>query len=133
MEIESEIENKREMLAMEPQFNIYEAFRYFDKACKGYVYVKDLLRGMRGVGVQNITKKSLQLVLKRYDSDNDGAIKFSEFTNAIIPLKDQLAQQMLKRKPESLTLEVQEYMFSYKVKQALTQFLDAMLKVEKDH
>jgi len=41
--IETEVEEKREILAKEKQFNVYETFRFFDRHSRGYVYAYDLL------------------------------------------------------------------------------------------
>ena len=38
-----------------------------------------------------------ELVLRRYDADEDGCLTFLEFSNAILPVNEELRQQILDR------------------------------------
>ena len=45
-----------------------------------------------------ITKQiDAELVLRRYDADEDGCLTFWEFANAILPVNEELRQQILDR------------------------------------
>jgi len=83
--IELEVEETREGLANEKQFNIYETFRYMDKHSRGYIYVKDLLDGLRQLGLKEVVESDVVLLFKRFDLDRSGTLKFSEFSNMAVP------------------------------------------------
>ena len=48
-----------------------------------------------------------ELVLRRYDADEDGCLTFWEFANLILPVNEELRQQMLER--ETVHEEVSKY------------------------
>lgn len=85
-DLEDQLENKREQLSQETVFNIYEVFRYFDKKSRGYIYVHDFMVGLRDLGLMEIGEDQSLMLMRRYDVDQDGTLKFSEFSNAFAPL-----------------------------------------------
>jgi len=49
------------------------------------------------------------LLFSRYDTDKDGIIKFSEFSNALLPLNTEYAKYLLERVPDDMGAEFKEH------------------------
>eukprot|EP00347_Sterkiella_histriomuscorum_P020513 403337513 len=130
--IEVQIEEKRENCADQRQFNLYETFRYFDSNSRGYVYVKDVHKGLQDLGMSKIQEDEVYQLFKRYDIDQDGTLKFSEFSYLFEPIDEEKCGTLLNRRPESLQKEFKEYMFSYKAKLVLTEFLNKLIEGQKE-
>ncbi|CDW82573.1 ef hand family protein [Stylonychia lemnae] len=130
---ESSIEEKREQCAQQTQFNLYETFRYFDVFSRGYIYAKDVLKGMHELGLKETTDDDIMLLYKRYDTDQDGTIRFSEFSHIFEPINEDSCEALLERKPASLEKEFKEFMFTYQGKKALTEFLSSVIQGEREH
>jgi hypothetical protein len=81
IQIEKELENAKISLATRPDFNLYDAFRIFDVDAKGYVSYTDLKAGLSEIGVYP-SFEELELFIKRYDTNHDNRLRFSEFSDA---------------------------------------------------
>jgi Ca2+-binding EF-hand superfamily protein len=83
--LERELENAKILLAQTPDFNIFDSFRIFDMDSRGWISLTDLKLGLNEIGVYPDTEE-LTLFFKRYDKDEDGRLRFSEFSDAFTPL-----------------------------------------------
>lgn len=63
---------------MKPDFNLHDAFNYFDKYNSGYFYRIDFEQGLDRLGIYG-PRNEINLWFKRYDANGDGKIRFSEF------------------------------------------------------
>jgi len=99
--LEKELENAKVRLAMQPDFNLYDAFKIFDTLGLGYVTLNDLKLGLSEIGVY-ATYDELDLFIKRYDNNKDGRLRFNEFTNAFLPL-DPYPASLLNRRSSNYT------------------------------
>ncbi len=83
--LERELENAKISLIQKADFNIFDAFRIFDIDNRGWVTSTDLRLGLNDIGVYPGLEE-LDLFFKRYDKNQDGRIKFSEFCDSFTPL-----------------------------------------------
>jgi hypothetical protein len=83
--LERELENAKITLVQTPDFNIFDAFRIFDLDSRGWISLSDLKIGLNEIGVYP-DHEELALFFKRYDKDNDGRLRFSEFSDSFTPL-----------------------------------------------
>lgn len=81
---------------MKPDFNLFDAFRLFDKYNIGHFYASELEDGLNRIGVY-APRSQVTLFFKKYDKNNDGKIRFSEFADALTPL-DKIYKDHLERK-----------------------------------
>lgn len=92
IEAESKLEEKREAIALEKYFTSFEAFRFFDKAGRGYLYSLDFYEGLKTLKVEGVTKQDVWLLWNRYDTDGDGILRFSEFLHMLAPATSEYAK-----------------------------------------
>jgi len=82
--VEIAAEAVRQRLARNPHFNALQAFNSLDLNADGKVQSSEIKRIIESRGFY-VTQKDANQVLKKFDADNDGAIRFSEFRNEIEP------------------------------------------------
>ena len=78
-------------------FNGEDAFRLFEVAGTGVVTPRDLIFGLKLLGI-NITKKQLTLLFNIYDLDGNGVLNYSDFFDMVISYKDQDRKEEEKRR-----------------------------------
>lgn len=61
-----------------------DAFKIFDVKARGYVTKLEVELGLNEIGIYP-TKDELYLLFKRYDTDSDGLLRYSEFSKIILP------------------------------------------------
>jgi len=83
-------------LSLRSDFNLYDAFRLFDKNNNGYLYKFDLEDGLAKLRVYP-SRTELNLFFKKYDRNQDGKLRFSEFSDAFTP-KDKIYSESLNNK-----------------------------------
>jgi hypothetical protein len=82
-------------------FNLFDAFRLLDKDAKGYLTsfdIKDAFDNPRAIDLPHLTLEDIELIIARYDRDNDRRIKFSEFTSAFSPIDPFYKEKLIQRK-----------------------------------
>ena len=94
---EREIEFARRDLMRQKDFNGEDAFRLFEVAGTGVVTPRDLIFGLKLLGI-NITKKQLTLLFNIYDLDGNGVLNYSDFFDMVISYKDQDRKEEEKRR-----------------------------------
>lgn len=94
--IENEIENEKDYLARQRDFNLGDAFKIFDQRGYGYVTQFDLKDGLASIGLFP-TSEELELWVKRYDTSGDRRITFSEFSNAFVSQNHTFASEVSRR------------------------------------
>eukprot|EP00826_Nyctotherus_ovalis_P047797 TRINITY_DN554_c0_g1_i3.p1 TRINITY_DN554_c0_g1~~TRINITY_DN554_c0_g1_i3.p1 ORF type:complete len:457 (+),score=102.68 TRINITY_DN554_c0_g1_i3:435-1805(+) len=85
LEIASEVEDVKARLWLRHDFNVVEAFRFFD--CRGFgsVTVYELKKAVKRLGL-NFREDELQLLMKRHDQDRDGKLSIAEFERMVRPI-----------------------------------------------
>ncbi len=81
---ENDLEIAKQDLAVCKDFNIFDSFRLFDKLGKGLITSQDLEEFLNEISIYP-EKDEIYLFFRRYDSDNDGRIRFSDYIDSIIP------------------------------------------------
>jgi hypothetical protein len=75
-----------------------DAFRMFDLEGKGWIGMAELREGFLDIGVHSTMDEST-LFFKRYDKDNDGRIRYSDFCDALTPHDLSYADMLNARTP----------------------------------
>mmetsp|Transcript_17469 Transcript_17469/g.23577 ORF Transcript_17469/g.23577 Transcript_17469/m.23577 type:complete len:191 (-) Transcript_17469:110-682(-) len=81
--IEESAELLRKRLARRPQFNIHEAFLAIDRDSNGYLSRTELRRILAENGVYP-SERDIQMLIQRFDRNNDGRIAYSEFMEEMV-------------------------------------------------
>ena len=90
--MERELETAKVIVAMRPDFNLYDAFKVFDPEGRGSIRGEQLQKGLDLYGVY--AKDETDLIIKRYDNNGDGTLVFHEFCAMFIPMDHHLAQEL---------------------------------------
>ena len=72
----------------------------FDKDGKGWINSLELYKGLEEMGVQ-VNTAEVMYFIKKYDKNESGRLKYSDFCDAIIPLEVASAKILCKRQPKS--------------------------------
>jgi len=104
VELDKEFEGIRNKLALQDDFNLFDAFRFFDLTEKGYITRFELKEGLNDFDVFPTTDE-LYLIMKKYNRDNDGLLKYSEFCDILKPKDSGYAKLLAERKPSYVDRE----------------------------
>lgn len=69
---------------MRPDFNLMDCFRYVDSQSRGLIssiLLEDFLKELK----INFAIEDIFLFMRRYDTDSDGKLRFSDFADFITP------------------------------------------------
>jgi hypothetical protein len=105
-----------------------------DPYAKGYIAIPDLIENLkRNLQIDNISIDEAVLFFKRYDSNSNAKITFSEFCQAVTPISKEYAQ-LINGRPEffSLNNDIQpaEY-FNVDTRNELRNLFRVMFHTEK--
>jgi Ca2+-binding EF-hand superfamily protein len=103
--VENEIERSKCNLALRSDFNVEDAFRIFELDSRGYVSDLDIKFGLNSLDLYP-TSEEINLLLKRYDTRNTGAISYTSFFNMVAPLDREYRRMIEGRLPS-------EYVYRY--------------------
>jgi len=107
--LEKELEVGKQDLALRPDFNLLDFFRSFDAGERGAISSLEIREGLERFGVI-ASKEQLYLFLRRFDRDNDGKLKFSDFAEAFTCKEQEYANLLNNRTPinADLNLEIDQ-------------------------
>ena len=100
MEIESRIEDAKISLAINPDFNCEDAFRLFESNDKGFLDKTDIKNGLNLLCIFP-TNKELDLLMKRFDLQNNGYLNFADFFDMVVPFEKSYRERVENRCPQS--------------------------------
>ena len=86
IDLDNQIDSIKKSLAQKADFNLIDAFKFFDHENKGWVNSLDFYNGLLGIGVKATTADIMYFV-KKYDKNETGRLKYSDFCDALIPLE----------------------------------------------
>eukprot|EP00331_Platyophrya_macrostoma_P011184 CAMPEP_0176412876 /NCGR_PEP_ID=MMETSP0127-20121128/4383_1 /TAXON_ID=938130 /ORGANISM="Platyophrya macrostoma, Strain WH" /LENGTH=561 /DNA_ID=CAMNT_0017792587 /DNA_START=46 /DNA_END=1731 /DNA_ORIENTATION=+ len=93
------LESCKNELVLRFDFNLFDAYRYFDVYGTGaYISSKQFEEGLAELKIFP-TKDQISLFFKHFDSDYDGFLRFTDFSNLITPKSDEYARILDTRKP----------------------------------
>jgi len=123
IQIEKELEVAKQDLSLRPDFNLLDFFRTFDVDGRGSISSGELSEGMKRYGIF-ANKEELYLLLRRFDKDNDGKLKFSDFTEAFTCKQQEYANLLNNRTPinADLSLDIDQA-FSEETKKSISRVL----------
>jgi len=81
--VEENAEMLRKRLGRRPGFNVHEAFQAIDRDSNGYI-TRTELRNILGENRVYVSEKELQLLVQRFDRNNDSRVSYAEFMEEII-------------------------------------------------
>jgi len=70
-------------LALKNDFNLLDGFRVIDQESKSYISQLEFKEIMERVLGLHFTKDEIYLFYKRYDKDNDGLFRYSDFCRVV--------------------------------------------------
>jgi hypothetical protein len=96
--LERELESAKIEAALKPDFNLLDAFKIFDTRGTGNISVQDIIMALRdNIGFDNFTHDDVYLLFRRHDSNNDGKLNFTEFSNLLLPVSKEYAALLTDR------------------------------------
>lgn len=113
---------------MKSDFNLYDAFKIFDKYNLGELYKQDVEEGFNKLGVYAM-RKEIDLFFKRYDSNNDHKLRYLEFSEAFTA-KDSIYADHLLKKKSSYSADNPLDAFTYSTRIEFGDAIRCMLKCE---
>lgn len=81
------VEELKQELAAQRDFNLLDSFQYLDVQGKGYLTQQDLCVNLKHLQVSSATRDAVYLFFKQYDLDFSGRLEFSEFVKTFIPIE----------------------------------------------
>ena len=131
MRIESQIEDTKIALSMNPDFNCEDAFRLFESNDKGYLDINDIKSGLNLIGL-NPSDKELNLLMKRFDLQKNGFINYADFFDMVVPFEKIQRQLVEKRPPKSCCPCRSPEIFNEKTIADLKNLFELIIKTEDD-
>ena len=84
MAAESQIEDAKINLALNPDFNCEDAFRIFELNGRGFIDECDLKCGLNLIGIFP-TDYEVRLLMKRFDLQKQGYLNYGDFFDMLVP------------------------------------------------
>jgi Ca2+-binding EF-hand superfamily protein len=127
MKVESQIEETKNNLGKNPDFNCEDAFRLFESNNKGYLELIDIKNGLNSLGI-NPTEQELNLLMKRFDLQKNKFINYADFFDMVVPFEKNLRQEIENRQPNLGSPEA----FNEKTFNDLKGLFELIIKTESD-
>jgi len=98
LELEKRLERVKIDLSLRTDFNLIDAFRIFDTEGKGWISAQEIKDGLALLNIF-ANADDLHLYLSRYDKDDDGRLRYSEFCDSFLPNDPFNASLLAKKAP----------------------------------
>lgn len=98
MGLERALERAKVDLSLRTDFNLIDAFRIFDTEGKGWISPQEIKQGLE-IFNYFANAEDITYFFSRYDKDEDGRIKYSEFCDAFLPTDAFHASLLAKKAP----------------------------------
>ena len=131
MNFETQIENEKINLALNPDFNCEEAFRIFEFNGRGFLDENDLKCGLNLIGVFP-TDHQIRLLMKRFDLENQGSINYADFFDIVVPFEKKYRTMVENRIPNSCCPCRCPDVFSFNTICALRNVFNLIINSESD-
>jgi Ca2+-binding EF-hand superfamily protein len=83
--IEKNVEKMKTEMAIKEDFNLIDAFGVLDLTGKGYITPTELREALLDIGMR-CSMDEIHLVFERLNLMNDGQLKYSEFSENMMPM-----------------------------------------------
>ncbi|KAL4487559.1 hypothetical protein ABPG72_017348 [Tetrahymena utriculariae] len=127
--LDRDVEELKNQLSFRHDFNAEDAFRIFDKKARGYISKFEFELSLNDIGIYP-TKDELHLFYKRYDRDNDGLLKFSDFSELVTPASLEYAALSKSRVPNYLNPDDGLINFSLETRRLYKKLLNKIFQAE---
>ena len=97
---ESQIEDAKVSLALNPDFNCEDAFRIFELNGRGFIDECDLKCGLNLIGIYP-TNQEIRLLMKRFDLQKTGRLSYADFFDMLVPFEKEYRTLVENRLPNS--------------------------------
>jgi len=124
LSIATEVEEVKTKLWLRHDFNVVEAFRFFDNVGHGTITIFELKKALKRLDL-NFHDEDLQLLMKRHDQNRDGKLCIGEFERMIRPID----YANFPSKGEAKTISG-ELKFSRPTTEILKQLLEKLVESE---
>ena len=96
--LERELESAKIELALKPDFNLLDAFKIYDTRGTGNVSVQDIISSLReNLSFAEFTHDDVYLLFRRHDTNTDGKLNFTEFSNVLLPVSKEYSALLTDR------------------------------------
>jgi len=96
--LEREVEVAKEDLALKSDFNLFDAFRLFDKEGNGTISAGEIELGLNNLGLYP-SKDQLYLLVRKFDRDSDTILSFCDMCEGFIPMQEEYIKLLKSRTP----------------------------------
>ena len=98
IDLDRQLEDQKNQLALKSDFNLLDAFRFFDVDGRGAITKTELKEGFNQFDVFP-TNDEAYLVMRKFDKDNDGLIRYADFCDMLTPKQIEYASILNDRIP----------------------------------
>jgi Ca2+-binding EF-hand superfamily protein len=100
LDLEKVLERAKVELSLMTDFNLIDAFRMFDPDGTGAASHSAIRQVLNELNCRH-KEEELLLFMERFDRDKDGAVRYSEFCDAFLPIDSFHASLLAKKAPLS--------------------------------
>jgi Ca2+-binding EF-hand superfamily protein len=97
--LDSHLDSVKVELSKQEDFNLIDAFKFFDHKGRGCISTAELLSGLANLSV-SATTDDLYNFLKRFDRIEEDRLKYADFCDAFIPHDSYHANRLCKKQPK---------------------------------
>jgi len=126
---DKDLESYKNNLALKSDFNLLDAFRFFDITGKGFITRTELADGLAEFGVA-ATFEEVCLLMRKYDKDGDSLMKYSEFTDMVTPVSLDYAKLITSRIPTYIESDNLDIVFRFDTRKTFATLLDQLIQNE---
>ena len=129
MELENKIEKLKINLASKSDFNVEDAFRFFESYGKGYLTKEDLKYGLNNLCVYS-NEVDIKLLMKRFDIHKNYCLNFSDFFDMVVPYEKEYRNMVENRAPNTFCQNSNSDFFMYTTKLSFKDLFNGLINAE---
>lgn len=114
---------------MRSDFNLLDAFRFFDVNGKGYITKTELKNGFENFEIYPKSNE-VYLIMRKFDRDNDGLLRFADFCEMITPKQTEYSQILNNRIPSYINKALLNETFTFETRHLLRKVLNYLINNE---
>lgn len=132
--ISREIDELKKELTMRKDFNLFDAFRVFDKNQRGYITKFETEAVLNSMQIYPTTEQ-MYLLFKKMDKDQDGMVTYTEFCAAILPSNASYQDILTSRTPlyfeSEEGLDTFQFQTKYLFKKLIRKLIEGEVEAER--
>jgi len=123
------LENLKNELALRSDFNLLDAFRFFDVEARGYITKTELKEGLNSFDIF-CSSNDVYLLMRKFYTDNDGLLRYAEFTEIFTPKQSEYSSLLSDRIPSYLDSTKLSLIFSTETRILMRKTLEMTVSNE---